>query len=191
MQALYSRIRSASSKTQSNFPEEQIDWCAKASFLQRYHEGSQNERLQMFLDLSTACLCTAFVLTQFMGAISRIATYAPKRTSLLKELLRGEKKASVGISQLSTSHQHRSPPLIATLNKDSISLQGIAPWVTGASYTDYILVGAHQSNRKNGLYLVPTSSLTIHSPPLLSALNGSKTTAVSIDLTLPYSERIY
>ncbi|MEC7985845.1 MAG: acyl-CoA dehydrogenase family protein [Myxococcota bacterium] len=191
MTPLYARIRDASPKTQMLFPQEQIDWCAQDGLFHRYHEGSPNDRLKIFLDLSSACLCTAFVLTQFMGALSRIATYAPNRKNLLQSLLSGEKRASVGISQLSTSGRHRPPPLTATLHKKHIALRGRAPWVTGAAHTDYILIGAHQSNQKNALFLVSTDSLTVSPPSPLSALNGSKTTSVLVDLSLPYSERIH
>ena len=72
----------------------------------RYLEGSEQ--------LASACLTTAFILSQREAAIRWLLQgNEPLRRRYLPGLARGELFATVGLSQLTTSRQHRPPSLRA------------------------------------------------------------------------------
>jgi butyryl-CoA dehydrogenase len=64
--------------------------------------------------LASACLTTCFVLSQRDAAVRRIEASANEslRHELLAPLARGERFATVGLSQLTTSRQHLKPTLV-------------------------------------------------------------------------------
>src|SRR5262249_19188646 len=94
--------------------------------------------------LASACLTTAFILSQRDAAVRRIRDSG--RDDLCRELLRplacGGRFATVGLSQLTTSRQHGGPALRATTTDNGFVLDGVMPWVTGADHADHLITRA-------------------------------------------------
>ena len=98
-----------------------------------------------YLELSKACLSTAFVLTQRSGAVKRISTSGNSRLkqSMLPDLAAGNIFSTVGISHLTTSRRHLGKPVLqAEKVDDGYILDGFSPWVTGVTFADSVIVGA-------------------------------------------------
>src|SRR5579871_4598611 len=76
--------------------------------------------------LASACLTTCFLLSQRDAAVRRIRDSGNKALcrELLPPLARGERFATVGLSQLTTSRQHGPPPLIARATADGYIIDG-------------------------------------------------------------------
>src|SRR5262249_37897989 len=98
-----------------------------------------------YLALASACLTTAFILTQRTGACRRIAGCANEglKERLLPGLASGELFATVGISHLTTSRRHLGKPVLtAAETATGFRLDGASPWVTGAAAADVIVTAA-------------------------------------------------
>ena len=132
--------------------------------------------------LAGACLTTAFVLSQREAAVRRLL--ASHRTDLRREYLpraaSGEWFLTVGLSQLTTSRQHRAPSLVAETDGDGYRIEGEIPWVTGASVAQAIVVGATLPDDSQILFLLPKghAGVRIDPPMELSSLKGSLTSSV-------------
>src|SRR5688500_2636537 len=76
--------------------------------------------------LASACLTTAFILSQRDAAVRRIQASSNHRLrdDLLDPLACGERFATVGLSQLTTSRQHVQPALIARTTGDTWVFDG-------------------------------------------------------------------
>ncbi|WP_339612596.1 acyl-CoA dehydrogenase family protein [uncultured Rubinisphaera sp.] len=99
---------------------------------------------KLYLDLSVACLSTAFVLSQRNAAVQRIGTCDNRelKQMYLPSLAAGTIWATVGISHLSTSRQHLSKPSVTAEETDTgYLLDGFVPWVTGVKHTDLLVTG--------------------------------------------------
>ena len=139
--------------------------------------------LHGYEQLATACLTTAFILSQRDAAIRRIRDSG--RDDLRRELLRplacGGRFATVGLSQLTTSRQHGGPALRAEAAADGFVLDGVMPWVTGADQAHHLITGAVVDNGQQVLLALPGDApgIVVQSPMDLSALAGSRTAEVS------------
>ncbi len=174
------------------WPAAQLALCADAGvpewFLPAEVGGqgwSEANLLRGYLKLSAACLTTAFVLTQRVGACTRIAASQNSfaKQHLLPHLLTGEVFATVGISHLTTSRQHVEPVLRATETKTGFQLDGYSPWVTGAEHAQAIVLGATLSDQRQILIALPTNLPGVRIPPApeLVSLSASRTGAVYFD----------
>lgn len=133
-------------------------------------------------EIASACLTTAFALSQREAAIRHLLK-GPHvlRERYLPRLTRGEIYMTVGLSQLTTSRQHQGPALRATQLPDGrVQLDGEIPWVTGADQAAGIVVGATLPDATQLLLVLPTERLVEQiDPPLpLAALGGSRTCLV-------------
>ncbi|MGV3606630.1 MAG: acyl-CoA dehydrogenase [Planctomycetaceae bacterium] len=174
------------------WPAEQLKLCGEAGvyrwFLPKRVGGlewSEVDLLRGYLRLSQACLLTAFILTQRMGAVMRIfASENPVPSAeLLPGLLSGESFATLGISHLTTSRQHLAQPaLLATLDDSTITLDGYSPWVTGGEFADVLVLGATTANGEHVLLAMPTDLPGVVRPasPKLVALSASHTGRVEL-----------
>lgn len=156
---------------------------------------STHEIMQGYLQISAACLSTAFILTQRHGAVSRISGSENDslRERLLPLLSSGEIFCSVGISHLTTSHRHLAKPVLrAEKVGGGYVLNGFSPWVTGISLADSVVVGASvmpESENGNGadgdelLIIVETDKKGVTRPrtPELVALSDSCTGEVRFE----------
>jgi alkylation response protein AidB-like acyl-CoA dehydrogenase len=143
------------------------------------------ELLARYRDLAAACLTTCFILSQRDAACRRLrgGNNAALAERLLPALARGERFATVGLSQLTTARQHIAPSLTARLEADALLLDGVIPWVTGAARADHLVVGAVLDDGRQVLAVLPTDLPGVHvaAPLDLMALRGSITTEVHCD----------
>ena len=100
------------------------------------------ELLEGYAQLGSACLTTAFVLSQREAAVRRLVDSGnePLCRELLRPLACGGHFATVGLSQLTTSRQHGRPVLAARLTDTAIELNGTIPWVTGVRRITWLSV---------------------------------------------------
>jgi alkylation response protein AidB-like acyl-CoA dehydrogenase len=134
------------------WPGEQLRLCGERGVFEWFigHEwGGQGwdeeQVVRGYLALSSACLTTAFVLTQRTGACRRIERCGNDllKERLLPGLASGELFATVGISHLTTSRRHLAKPVLTAEAIDGgFRLDGMAPWVTGGAAADYLVIAA-------------------------------------------------
>jgi len=138
--------------------------------------------LEGYARLASACLTTAFILSQREAAVRRIIDHgnAELQRELLRPLACGGQFATVGLSQLTTARQHGPPPLAARLDGDTLALQGTIPWVTGAAQAEHIVIGAVLDDGRQVLAVLPRAAEGVSvGPPLdLMALAGSLTAEI-------------
>jgi butyryl-CoA dehydrogenase len=140
------------------------------------------ELLEKYESLAAACLTTCFILSQRDAACRRICDSANEvlRRELLPPLASGERFATVGLSQLTTSRQHVQPTLLARTVGDAFHLDGTIPWITGAAQADHFIIGAVLDDGRQVLAALPRDTVGVRvGPPLdLMALQGSLTAEV-------------
>ena len=145
------------------------------------------ELLVGYEQLASACLTTAFILSQREAAVRRLDAYpVPElQQRFLPALWRGELFATVGLSQLTTSRQHQAPALLATPagsadHPDHYQLDGVIPWVTGADQADLVIVGAVLPDGRQVLVVLPAkqAGMSVAAPLPLLALAGSRTAQI-------------
>lgn len=148
-------------------------------------ERPAGELLRGMEALAGACLTTAFILSQREAALRQVARSpnAALRERFLPALARGDAFLTVGISQLTTSRQHRAPALVATPAAAGYRLDGEAPWVTAADHADGLVLGAALPDGRQALFLVPGDRPGVQAgaPLPLGALVGSRTASVRCD----------
>jgi alkylation response protein AidB-like acyl-CoA dehydrogenase len=160
-----------------------LEWSVPSNYGGR--ELNTRSLLEGYERLASACLTTAFILSQRDAAVRRIRDSG--RDDLCRELLRplacGGRFATVGISQLTTSRQHGGPALRAREFAAEIVLDGVMPWVTAADRADHIVAGAVLDDGRQVLLAVPTETpgLSVGPPHDLMALAGSRTAEVRCD----------
>lgn len=143
------------------------------------------ELLEGYQRLAGACLTTCFLLSQRDSACRRLRDSGHEALCrrLLPELASGERFATVGLAQLTTSRQHVRPVLTAQLDEDGVRLNGVMPWVTGAPHADHFVTGVVLDDGRQVLLVVPrdTPGLSVAPPMELMALQGSLTAEVRCD----------
>lgn len=150
------------------WPSEALRACGKSGvyrwFLAEPHGGlgwSEREQTIGYLRLAEADLTTTFVITQYMGAIRRIAASGNPSVAerWLQPLVNGEKFATVGISHLTTSRRHLDHPVLRAIETESgFILDGMSPWVTGAPHADLFVTGATLDDGRQILIAVPSDA---------------------------------
>ncbi len=180
-------------RTVDQWPGQSLRLCADAGvyrwFLPQAVGGlgwSDVDQTCGYLRLAEADLTTTFIITQYMGAIRRIAGSDNPFVSdrWLQSLVGGTAFATVGISHLTTSRRHLSRPvLMATETADGYALQGQSPWVTGAAHADIYVIGASLEDGREILVAVPrsTSGIKPGKGAQLVALSASCTDRVEFD----------
>ena len=105
--ALYDFLAEKNLKPTADFPIEQLQKCSSFGVFRTVVPKelgglayTKQQLLELFVNLSSCCLSTAFVLSQFLGAIERIVRFDSSRSHLISQLASGEKIATLGISQL-------------------------------------------------------------------------------------------
>jgi alkylation response protein AidB-like acyl-CoA dehydrogenase len=143
------------------------------------------ELLNSYERVAEACLTTCFILSQRDAACRRLRDSGNERLcrELLPSLARGDRFATVGLSQLTTSRQHGQPALQARLVEGTLILDGFIPWVTGAARADFIIIGAVVEDGRQVLAVLPRTvpGVSIGPPLELMALEGSLTAEVRCD----------
>jgi alkylation response protein AidB-like acyl-CoA dehydrogenase len=156
--------------------------------ISRDHGGSGCDATALlagYEQLASACLTTCFILSQRDAAVRRIDASANEnlRCELLGLLARGERFATVGLSQLTTSRQHQKPALVVRAVGDAFVLDGAIPWVTGAAHADYLVIGAVTDTGMQLLAALPGDQPGVHVGPAMDliALQGSITAEVRLE----------
>lgn len=151
-------------------------------------EWSDSQILAGYVELAASCLTATFVLTQRSAAVSRIikGTNQELKQQLLPELSQGTIHATIGISHLTTSHQHLGQPALrASFDADGIVVQGFSPWVTAAEQADWLVVAATMVEQPDQqvMFAVPRQhpGVTVDAPANLMALSSSRTGAVQFN----------
>jgi butyryl-CoA dehydrogenase len=138
--------------------------------------------LEGYGKVAGACLTTCFILSQRDAACHRLLASGNQELcqELLPPLARGERFITVGLAQLTTSRQHVRPALVARVENERIVLDGVMPWVTGATRADHFLTGAVLEDRRQVVVVVPreTTGLSVGPVQPLMALQGSQTAQV-------------
>ena len=193
---------SRTSAAEDSWPKERLDWVSEAGVMgwtiPVQHGGSELDELQLiegYERLTTACLTTSFILTQRNAAIQRIvhSSNVERKQSVLSELCTNRVFTTVGISHLTTSRRHWQQP---TVRAESIAqgfvLNGEVPWVTGAEFAEFIVIGAVVADGREVLLAVPTSlpGVLIQPPAKLLALNGSCTATVALQDVIVANDRL-
>jgi alkylation response protein AidB-like acyl-CoA dehydrogenase len=197
LDALCARLRAYAASPESEagdaWPADTLAWCGEAGvyewFLPREWGGqdwSDADIIRGYLKLSTACLTTAFIITQRSGACRRIAGAVNQELAarLLPDLVSGKAFATVGISHLTTSRRHVARPVLAAeATSNGFVLDGFSPWVTGALHASTIVTGATLPDGRQILVALPTDSagVTVPPPVKLVGLSGSATGEVRCD----------
>jgi butyryl-CoA dehydrogenase len=143
--------------------------------------------------LAAACLTTAFIFSQREAAVRWVVgANEALRLRYLPALARGELFATVGLSQLTTSRQHRPPSLRAQPAGPDYRLDGTVPWVTGADHADVIVTGAVLEDSRQVLLLLPRElpGVSIDPPLALAALASSRTAGLRLDGALVPGELV-
>jgi butyryl-CoA dehydrogenase len=160
---------------------------ALAWSIPREHGGAgwpTSKLLAGYGQLAGACMTTAFILSQREGAVRRLvgSSNAELVRRFLPGLARGEFYASVGLSQLTTSRQHKAPVLTATETSAGFRLDGEIPWVTGADQAALVTIGATLADGRQILLGLPRGQPgVVVEPPLpLMALAGSRTSSLRL-----------
>lgn len=137
------------------------------------------ELLEGYQRLAGACLTTCFLLSQRDSACRRLRDSGHEALcrELLPPLASGQRFATVGLAQLTTSRQHVRPVLTARLENGGVRLDGIMPWVTGAPQADHFLTGVVLDDGRQMLLVVPrdAAGMSVGPPMELMALQGSLT----------------
>jgi butyryl-CoA dehydrogenase len=138
--------------------------------------------LENYQRLAGACMTTCFLLSQRDSACRRLRDSGHEALcrELLPALASGQRFATVGLAQLTTSRQHVRPVLTARLDGDGVRLDGVMPWVTGAPQADHFITGVVLDDGRQMLLVVPGDSagLSVGPPMELMALQGSLTAEV-------------
>ena len=152
--------------------------------------GNQ-EMETVYLDCTSACLTTSFVLSQRNAAIQRIVACSNEalKQSVLPDLACGKTFATVGISHLSSSGQHLTKPLVTAKQTDQgFILSGMVPWITGAIHADLLVTGATLEDGTQILLAMPTDleRVELSEPVKMLSLTASATGSMHLnDVFLP------
>jgi alkylation response protein AidB-like acyl-CoA dehydrogenase len=180
-------------RSTEDWPEDSLRLCAQAGvyrwFLPAELGGADWDPVAQtrgYLRLAQADLVSTFIITQYMGAVRRIvgANQSDVANEWLERLVSGEAFATVGISHLTTSRRHLDRPVLrATASANSWQLDGMTPWVTGASKADLLVVGAVADSGDELLLAVPTTTPGVQCGTGLElmALSASKTDEVTFE----------
>ncbi|MHB8861335.1 MAG: acyl-CoA dehydrogenase family protein [Pirellulaceae bacterium] len=175
------------------WPAHQLERCGQYGvfewFVERELGGqgwSEADVVRGYLRLSAACLTTTFIITQRTGACRRIALADNQwtRQECLPALIQGQHFATLGVSHLTTSRRHlQHPVLAAEIRHESVVLNGYSPWVTGAEYAQWIVVGATAEDGRQILLAVPRDlpGVTVQPSLKLVGVSASQTGPVTFE----------
>jgi len=154
-----------------------VRWCIPQAYGGDGLSGAQ--LLERYEALAGACLTTCFILSQRDAACRRLLDSGNESlcTQILPQLATGKRFATVGLAQLTTSHQHTAPSVTAREDSDVFIIDGVIPWVTGAARADHIVMGAITDAGKQILGVMGANlpGVIVEEPLKLMAMDGSLT----------------
>ncbi len=145
-------------------------------------EFDPSSLLRAYEAVAAGCMSSLLILTQRDGACEFIAATENEelKREWLPRLAGNEIMTSVGISQLTTSHQTGRPTLSAKKDGKNFRLRGFIPWVTSAEKCRIVVTGAVLDDGRQILAVLPTDlpGVTIDPPMKLMCLESSLTTEI-------------
>jgi alkylation response protein AidB-like acyl-CoA dehydrogenase len=157
-----------------------LRWSVPRAYGGDEHTGV--DLLERYESLAGACLTSCFILSQRDAAVRRLRDSGnqPLCQELLPALAAGDRFATVGLAQLTTSRQFGKPAVVARPNGDGFIIDGVIPWVTGAPRAHHLIIGAVVEDAGQIMAVLPADSpgVTIGAPLELMALEGSLTAEV-------------
>lgn len=180
-----------------HWPADQLRLCGEYGvyewFLEPQYGGqgwNQEQMVRGYVALASACLTTAFILTQRSGACRRVAGCRNEtlKQRLLPGLASGVLFSTIGISHLTTSRRHLGRPVLtAEVTARGYRLDGVAPWVTGGAAADAIVIAATliengAATDREMLLAVPTElpGISVDAPLPLVGVSASSTGPVHL-----------
>ncbi len=175
------------------WPSETLRLCGQAGVYRWFlgaevggYGWSDRDQTRGYLRLAQADLNTTFVITQYMGAIRRIAGSENRAVAdrWLEPLVSGSSFATVGISHLTTSSRHLGKPALQSEPTESgFLLNGLSPWVTGVPHGDLYVVGATLDDGREILAAVERETEGVRPGPgaALVSLTASCTDRLEFD----------
>jgi alkylation response protein AidB-like acyl-CoA dehydrogenase len=143
------------------------------------------EHLRRYEAIAAGCLSTLLILTNRDSACELIADSENEslKGDILPLLAANRILTTVGIAQLTTSHQSGPPALTATAEGGGFVLRGFMPWVTSAVKCQTIVAGARLADGRQVLASIPTdiAGLSIDPPLELVCMQGTLTSRVRCD----------
>jgi alkylation response protein AidB-like acyl-CoA dehydrogenase len=180
-----------------DWPEEDLDALAAAGAMRwavpKEFGGDELSPLELHLRyewIAAVSVSTALILTQRDSAVGLIdgSENPTLRQELMPRFARNEMFATVGIAQLTTSHQSGAPALTAKRESDGWHVNGLVPWSSGADRSRFVVAGAvldepkPESPRQILFTLSTTWSGVTLSPPMpLVALQSSHTGSITCE----------
>ena len=181
------RSATASIDEHDRWPSESLKLCGQYGvftwFVPRLRGGqewTEPDIVRGYLRLSSACMTTAFILTQRTAACRWLvdSQHREPPEQWLAGLNSGEYFATVGISHFTTSRRHLGRPVVTVEETaEHFVLNGYTPWVTGAVHADVIVTGGELPDRRQVLLAVPSRlpGIIAEEPARLLALSASHT----------------
>jgi len=130
-------------------------------------------------------MAAILILTQRDAACDLITTSSNEalKREWLPRLARGDAFTTVGIAQVTTSHQSGAPAMTAVSTGDAFRLRGFMPWATGADHADFIVTAAVLPDGMQILAAIPRDLMGVRvDPPVrLMALSCTRTSRVICD----------
>ncbi len=149
------------------------DGCAPGDLIQGYEA------------LARGCLSTALIFTQHDAAVDLIVSGSNDafKQRHCPALARGEQLLTVGLSQLTTSHQGGDPAMTVGWDGKTARFSGIMPWVTSAVKADAIVTGGvlRDGQQISAYVRTDAGGLRIDPPMELAAMSATMTTVVHCD----------
>jgi len=143
------------------------------------------EQLETYHAVGAGSITASLILTQHDSACELLGHGDNRALAerLLPACASGEKLATVGISQLTTSRRHTGAAMQARRDGSDFILDGVMPWVTSVHHADVIVTGAVLDDGLQILACVPMDApgLTPGEPMDLLALRSSWTSEVTCD----------
>jgi|SRR5690242_2601772 len=169
--------------------KELADAGALRAVLPREFGGENESALEIHLryeQIATASLGTALILSQRDSACALIdaSKISPMRPELLGALAGNQIFATVGIAQLTTSHQGGPPAMRASRVTQGWQIDGLVPWATGAAESAYVVAGAAIENSADQiLFALPirAAGVTVSPPMPLVALRATHTSSITCE----------
>jgi alkylation response protein AidB-like acyl-CoA dehydrogenase len=142
--------------------------------------------LRRYALLAEGSLTAAFLLTQHDAAAQRMVPgfCNAKVADWLQRIAQGRAFTTVGLSQLTTSRRRGASAVVATpVRGGRYQLEGVIPWVSGASRADVIVTGATVFPDRQALFMLPMERPGVRVEPSfdLAALQASCTAEVVCD----------
>jgi len=124
------------------------------------NETDPHRMIETYQSVGAGSITAALILTQHDSACDLIGNCDNESLAadLLPDCATGQKLATVGISQLTTSKRHHGVAMRAERDGDEYVLNGVMPWVTSVQKADIIVTGAELDDGQQILGCVPMNA---------------------------------